>query len=221
MFPFDNRVVSLSLTGASLRQMFVTQLQASRDLLGISGIRVQARCSNGSLAVSLLRASAADSDRTARGRHDRLPGNRLVVRSAGAAAGSQRRPAGEGRRSRLVAAPRRHAPRGATGRHRASAMDVPRDAANSVSGRPLTPVAYDRPPRETRGPAFRARARASRRRQRATRRCRRPSRWRAASRASCSHADHGWRERRRAPRRHDRRSPRRRRATAVGKRSVR
>jgi 5'-nucleotidase len=57
MFPFDNRIVSLNLSGAELRQLFATQLQRSEDLLGISGVRVQARCSGNSLIVTLLHAS--------------------------------------------------------------------------------------------------------------------------------------------------------------------
>ena len=57
VFPFDNRLVSLKLTGRQLRQLFTAQLQASADPLGISGVRIQARCTAGTVVTTLLRPS--------------------------------------------------------------------------------------------------------------------------------------------------------------------
>jgi len=56
-FPFDNLVVSLRLSGAELRKVFASALQQRGGLFGVSGIRVRAECSAGTLAVTLLRAS--------------------------------------------------------------------------------------------------------------------------------------------------------------------
>jgi 5'-nucleotidase len=52
-FPFDNRVVTLTLTGAELRRVLARQLQPGPATVGISGIRVQARCSEASLVVTV------------------------------------------------------------------------------------------------------------------------------------------------------------------------
>jgi 5'-nucleotidase len=57
VFPFDNRVVALTLTGAELRRVLTAQLQPGPATVGISGIRVQARCSEGTLVVTVRTAA--------------------------------------------------------------------------------------------------------------------------------------------------------------------
>ena len=57
VFPFDNRVVGLTLTGGELRRVLAAQLQPGPPTVGISGIRVQARCAGGSLVVTVRTAS--------------------------------------------------------------------------------------------------------------------------------------------------------------------
>jgi 5'-nucleotidase len=66
VFPFDNRLVRLELTGAALRRVFETQLQQGRSLPGIAGMRVAASCRNGRLALSMTRTRGGvvrDADR--------------------------------------------------------------------------------------------------------------------------------------------------------------
>ena len=55
--PFDNLVVSVRLTGKQLREVFATDLQKSRRIVGFSGIRVRAGCSGNSLDLALMRDS--------------------------------------------------------------------------------------------------------------------------------------------------------------------
>jgi 5'-nucleotidase len=57
VMPFDNVVVSVRLTGKDLKQVFATQLQTARRLIGFSGVRVRAGCSNNSLDLELVRDS--------------------------------------------------------------------------------------------------------------------------------------------------------------------
>ena len=58
VFPFDNRLVKLTLTASALSEVFADEIQRSRrGALGVSGIRVLAGCSAGKLHVELLRAS--------------------------------------------------------------------------------------------------------------------------------------------------------------------
>jgi len=57
VFPFDNRVVALTLTGAELRRVLARQLQPGPATVGISGIRVQTRCAEGSLVVTVRTAT--------------------------------------------------------------------------------------------------------------------------------------------------------------------
>ena len=60
VFPFDNRLVELSLRGEDLRRVFEDQVrEGTRGGLGISGLRVRARCTGGVLSVDLTRASGA------------------------------------------------------------------------------------------------------------------------------------------------------------------
>lgn len=58
VFPFDNRLVPLILTGAELVQVFGEEIRRGRrGALGISGIRVRAGCSAQGLRVDLLRTT--------------------------------------------------------------------------------------------------------------------------------------------------------------------
>ncbi|MGE3704981.1 MAG: bifunctional UDP-sugar hydrolase/5'-nucleotidase [Vicinamibacterales bacterium] len=58
VFPFDNRLVTLSMTGADLSRVFADEIRRNRrGALGISGVRVDADCSAGDLHVALYRDS--------------------------------------------------------------------------------------------------------------------------------------------------------------------
>lgn len=58
VFPFDNQVARLSLTGAELTQVLIEEIQRGRrGTLSISGIRVRADCRTDGLHVRVLRAS--------------------------------------------------------------------------------------------------------------------------------------------------------------------
>ena len=71
VFPFDNRVVGLHVTGAQLRQVIAAQLRRPRgraSALGVAGIRVQVACAGGGFRVHVSRASGhpiADDERLA------------------------------------------------------------------------------------------------------------------------------------------------------------
>ena len=54
VMPFDNVVVSVRLTGKQLKQVFATQLQTARRLIGFSGIRVRAGCSGDALDLMVV-----------------------------------------------------------------------------------------------------------------------------------------------------------------------
>ena len=65
MFPFDNRVVELDVSGAELRQVVAREVQRQRTL-GISGMRVLVACAEGKLDVELQRPDGSkvpDDDR--------------------------------------------------------------------------------------------------------------------------------------------------------------
>jgi 5'-nucleotidase len=59
VFPFDNRVVRLTLTGAELQQVLEAQLFGQRRgrVTGLSGLRAEAVCSDGGWRMSLRRDS--------------------------------------------------------------------------------------------------------------------------------------------------------------------
>jgi hypothetical protein len=58
VFPFDNRLVRLTLTGAELRRVFADEIRRKRrGALGISGVIVKARCSADGLDVELFHAT--------------------------------------------------------------------------------------------------------------------------------------------------------------------
>ena len=59
VMPFDNRVVTIRVSGADLEQIFARQLAQSRRVLGVSGVRVRARCAGSVPEVSLERPSGA------------------------------------------------------------------------------------------------------------------------------------------------------------------
>jgi 5'-nucleotidase len=59
VMPFDNVVVQIRLTGRELRRVFAAHFAASRRVLGFSGLQVRARCSGGSVDVTMLRPSGA------------------------------------------------------------------------------------------------------------------------------------------------------------------
>ncbi len=58
VFPFDNRIVQFSLTGAELRQVFENEVrQGRRAAIGIAGVRVQVSCGGSEIGVDLFRPS--------------------------------------------------------------------------------------------------------------------------------------------------------------------
>lgn len=66
VFPFDNLLVRLTLSGAELRRVFAEQLQQSRLVPGIAGLSVRANCNGPTLVVTMLRPSGRpveDADR--------------------------------------------------------------------------------------------------------------------------------------------------------------
>jgi len=61
-FPFDNRVVAVTVTGADLRRMLTAQVRRPRfrsRSLGVSGLRVTVECRADTLEVDVRRASGA------------------------------------------------------------------------------------------------------------------------------------------------------------------
>jgi 5'-nucleotidase len=81
VFPFDNRVARVEITGAQLARMLSDQLPQLRDgrrgLLSISGIRVMATCGDDGLDLRLQRDSGAEV----------LPTDKVVVAAASYSAG--------------------------------------------------------------------------------------------------------------------------------------
>ena len=64
VFPFDNRSVTISLTGAELRAVFKSQLTRTHRRAGVAGIKVAAACENDSLRVRLLRPDGIEIEDT-------------------------------------------------------------------------------------------------------------------------------------------------------------
>jgi 5'-nucleotidase len=54
-FPFDNLVVSFTLTGGGLERVLAERLRRPRDLPGIAGLRVRATCDAGAIDIGLIR----------------------------------------------------------------------------------------------------------------------------------------------------------------------
>jgi hypothetical protein len=67
VFPFDNRIVRITLTGAELRAWLAGEIrEGRRGMLGISGVGVRASCRADGLHVDLLRTAGRpihDEDR--------------------------------------------------------------------------------------------------------------------------------------------------------------
>lgn len=60
VFPFDNKLAVLRIAAAELRRVFTTELQRSRRVLGIAGLRVLASCQGSRLAVTMLRPTGVE-----------------------------------------------------------------------------------------------------------------------------------------------------------------
>ena len=57
-FPFDNRLLTVTVTGAALKQAFADEVRRNRrGALGISGVHIRVRCTNEGLELELRRAS--------------------------------------------------------------------------------------------------------------------------------------------------------------------
>ena len=64
--PFDNREMTLTLTGGELRAMIANNLQQRGSLMLLSGVRATAECTSGRLRVTIRRESGrtvTDTDR--------------------------------------------------------------------------------------------------------------------------------------------------------------
>lgn len=55
MFPFDNRLVKLIVSGGELRKLFEIQFQSNHWAAGISGLHLVAKCQGRQLKVSMIR----------------------------------------------------------------------------------------------------------------------------------------------------------------------
>ena len=63
MFPFDNRLVRVSLTGADLARWLANEIrQGRRSAVGISGVDMKARCLADGIHVDLLRGTERIDD---------------------------------------------------------------------------------------------------------------------------------------------------------------
>jgi 5'-nucleotidase len=63
VFPFDNRLLTVRISGAGLKQALLDEVRRNRrGALGLSGIRVRVRCTNGRPDVEVRRASGAPID---------------------------------------------------------------------------------------------------------------------------------------------------------------
>jgi 5'-nucleotidase len=57
VFPFDNRLVRLSIAAGDLERVFRAHIRQSNRLLGVAGLRVEAACDGGTLTIGLRRPS--------------------------------------------------------------------------------------------------------------------------------------------------------------------
>ena len=63
VFPFDNRVVALALTGTQLRQVLAREVsRRRRGVPGVSGIRVRVTCAGETPEIEIVRSSGARID---------------------------------------------------------------------------------------------------------------------------------------------------------------
>ena len=60
VFPFDNQLVELPMTGRDLERILEGHISQSGRLLGVAGARVEATCARGSLVVRLVRADGRE-----------------------------------------------------------------------------------------------------------------------------------------------------------------
>lgn len=60
IFPFDNRVVVLELSGAELRRVIAHQVERGSRLAGLSGMRVFVDCSKNNMDISMRRMDGGD-----------------------------------------------------------------------------------------------------------------------------------------------------------------
>jgi len=60
VFPFDNQLVVLDMTGGDLERILADHISHSRSLLGIAGGRVIAACAAGGLRVRILRSDGRE-----------------------------------------------------------------------------------------------------------------------------------------------------------------
>jgi 5'-nucleotidase len=60
VFPFDNQLVRLTLTGRDLERVLAGHFGRSSQLLGLAGGRVEAGCTGGGLSVRIVRAGGAE-----------------------------------------------------------------------------------------------------------------------------------------------------------------
>lgn len=75
MFPFDNRVVRLTLSGRDLRELIATQAQNYDRRVGFAGMRVFVGCANNAMNVVMQRADGSvirDQDRVTVAANDYL-----------------------------------------------------------------------------------------------------------------------------------------------------
>ena len=90
VFPFDNRIARITLTGAELGRWVAGEIRQGRlGSLGLAGVEVRTRCLADGLHVDLFRGDATDSRRRSAGCRDdrradaeRRPGVN-AIRSAG------------------------------------------------------------------------------------------------------------------------------------------
>ena len=88
-YPFDNRVVRLTLTGAQLRQLLTAQVRRPRwrgRALGVSGLRTVVDCRAGELHVDVMRASGhpiADRDTLSVAMPDFMAARAMTLGSSG------------------------------------------------------------------------------------------------------------------------------------------
>jgi len=59
VFPFDNKLVPLHLTGGELRRLIHAQISRGTRVFGLSGARVQVQCSGATTVVTMIRPSGA------------------------------------------------------------------------------------------------------------------------------------------------------------------
>ncbi len=60
VFPFDNQLVELSMTGRDLERILAAHIARSRSLLGLAGARVEAACAAGGVSVRLVRPDGGE-----------------------------------------------------------------------------------------------------------------------------------------------------------------